>query len=168
MTVNESQTEVSPESDQPPGSAPGGYRVSLGQLHTLVLCAGPELDAIVEQIRGAGGDATLVAGAGPALLLFRAPSTVSELSPAAASAVPRVWLELGDRSLPLAATELAGWEQPNSTGVALLRGDRPSGLEMPLAGTARACLSHAGAEARVDLPGGWLQHLLAEAPALAV
>jgi hypothetical protein len=110
----------------------------------------------------------MVAGSGPAWLLFRAAGTVPEDSPGVVLSVPEVWLELGEWSLPLTATELAGWDQSSSAGVALLRGDRPSGLAGPLTGSARAHLSHAGAEFAVDLPRAWVQHLLAGATALAV
>lgn len=163
--MNQSQPEVDGDSERGPESDGGGRRISLDQLHTLVLCAGPELSSVAEQVRSAGGDGDLLAGSGPFILLFRAANPAAELSP---EALPKVWIEAGELRFPLRASELAGWEQPNSAAVALLHCDPPFRLADPLAGPAQVHLNHAGAESAAELPAGWLQHIHPRSASLGV
>lgn len=152
--MNQSQPEADDESDLGFESDEGGRRISLGQLHSLVLCADAVLSSVAEQVRSAGGEGARLAGSGPYILLFRSTNPVAELS---SQALPKVWIEAGELRFPLRLSELAGWDQPSSAAVALLHCDPPFRLADPLAGPAQVHLSHAGAEAKAELPPGWLQ-----------
>jgi hypothetical protein len=163
--VNQSQSEVGEESERGPNSDGGGRRVSLDQLHTLVLCADEELSSVAERVRSAGGDGDRLAGSGPFILLFRSAHPAADLSP---EAFPKVWIEAGELRFPLRLSELAGWEQPNSAAVALLHCDPPFRLADPLAGPAQVHLSHAGTESAAELPAGWLQHIHPLGASLAI
>lgn len=154
--MNQSQPEVDEDSDLGHESDEGGLRISLDQLHSLVLCAGPKLRSVAEQVRSAGGEGDRLAGSDSYILLFRSANPAAEISP---QALPKVWIEAGELRFPLRLSEPAGWDQPSAAAVALVHCDPSFRLADPLEGPPQVHLSYGGAESTVGLPAGWLQHI---------